>query len=127
MEANFRLEKYWFWINWKRLSWVVYHSNLILLDINRDINSVYSGPLDTSFGDTNRDEFNNTNNVGEDSEYDDPSTGEQENESESFCENIRKRKNADDTCTDKVVKNARNQKSLVTKLQEKRKLLASTG
>ena len=106
---------------------MVYHSNLILLDINRDINSVYSGPLDTSFGDTNRDEFNNTNNIGEDSEYDDPSTGEQENESESFCENIRKRKNADDTCTDKVVKNARNQKSLVTKLQEKRKLLASTG
>ena len=44
---------------------MVYHSNLILLDINRDINSVYSGPLDTSFGDTNRDEFNITQTMSE--------------------------------------------------------------
>ena len=99
--------------------------NLVLSDINRDINAVCSGPLDTPFADTNRDEFNNENDVGKDIEYDDASYGEQERESERFFENIGKRKNAADTCADKVVKNAQNKKLFVAKPREKRSVARS--
>ena len=45
------------------------------------INVVCSGPLDTSLADTNMDEFDSKNDVGEDIEYFDASSDEQESES----------------------------------------------
>ena len=58
------------------------------------------------------DEFNSENEVGEDIEYNDASSDEQESESEHFRENIRKRKNAVDKCADKVVDDAKKKKRL---------------
>ena len=55
-----------------------------LLDTNSGINTVCSGPLDVSFVDTNREEFYNENEVGEDIEYDDVSSDEQKNENENI-------------------------------------------
>ena len=42
--------------------------NPVLSDTNGGINAVCSGPLDTSLVDTNMDEFNSENEVGEDIE-----------------------------------------------------------
>ena len=58
------------------------------------------------------DEFNSKNEVGEDIEYFDTTSDEQESESEHFRENIRKRKNAVDTCADKVVEMLKTKRSL---------------
>ena len=98
--------------------------NPVLSDANGSINAVCSSPLDTSLVITNVDEFNSENEVGENIEYNDASSGEQESESEHFCENIRKRKNAVDTCTDKVVENAK-KKNIVAKPHEKRSVAHS--
>ena len=47
------------------------------------------------------DEFNNKNEVGEDIEYNDASSTNKKVKANIFSENIRKRKNAVDTCADK--------------------------
>ena len=99
--------------------------NPVLSDTNGGINAVCSGPLDTSLVDTNMNEFNSENEVGEDTEYNDASSDEQESESEYFRENIRKRKNAVDTCADKVVEAAKNKKKVVAKPHEKRSVARS--
>ena len=65
------------------------------------------------------DEFNTENEVGEDIEYNDASSDEQESESEHFCENFRKRRNAIDKCADKIVEDAENKKKFVAKSHEK--------
>ena len=65
------------------------------------------------------DEFNTENEVGEDIEYNDASSDEQESESEHFCENLRKRRNAVDKCADKVVEDAENKKKFVAKPHKK--------
>ena len=65
------------------------------------------------------------NEVGEDIEYFDTTSDEQESESEHFRENIRKRKNAVDTCADKVVEDAKNKKKVVAKPHEKRSVACS--
>ena len=70
------------------------------------------------------DEFNSENEVGEDIEYNDASSDEQESESEHFRENIRKRKNAVDKCVDKVVDDAKKKKKVVAKPHEKEVWLA---
>ena len=70
-------------------------------------------------------EFNSENEVGEDIEYNDASSDEQGSESEYFCENIKKRKNAVDTCADKVVEDAKNKKKVVAKPHEKRSVTRS--
>ena len=69
--------------------------------------------------------FNSENEVGEDIEYNDASSDEQGSESEYFCENIKKRKNAVDTCADKVVEDAKNKKKVVAKPHEKRSVARS--
>ena len=71
------------------------------------------------------DEFNSENEVGEDIEYNDASSDEQESESEHFRENIRKRKNAVDKCADKVVDDAKKKKKVVAKPHEKRSVARS--
>ena len=96
--------------------------NPVLSDTNGGINAVYSGPLDTPLVNTNMDEFNSENEVGEHIEYNDASSDEQENESEHFCEKIRKRKN---TCADKVAEDAKNKKEVVAKPHEKRSVARS--
>lgn len=58
------------------------------------------------------DAFNSKNEVGEDIEYDDTSSNEQESQSENFYESIRKRKNTADACADKFVKDAKNKKQV---------------
>ena len=58
------------------------------------------------------DAFNSKNEVGEDIEYDDTSSNEQESQSENFYESIRKRKNTADACADKFVKDAKNKKKV---------------
>ena len=95
--------------------------NPVLSDTKGGINGVSSGPLDTSFAD----EFNNENKDGEDIAYDNAFSDEQEKEAETFSENIRKRKNTTDTCADKVVKDAKNEKTFVTKSHKKRSVARS--
>ena len=68
--------------------------------------------LDALLIDTNMDAFNSKSEVGEDIEYDDTSSNEQESQSENFCESIRKRKNTADACADKFVKDAKNKKQV---------------
>ena len=95
--------------------------------INGGINvliNVRSGHLDTSLVDKNIDGFNSKNKVGEDIECNEASSDEQESESEHFLENG-KRKNAVDTCADKVVKDAENHKKAVAKPDEKRSAACS--
>ena len=58
------------------------------------------------------DAFNSKNEVGEDIEYDDTSSNEQESQSENFCESIKKKKNTADACADKFVKDAKNKKQV---------------
>lgn len=66
--------------------------NPILSYTNGDINAACSGPLDTSLANTNMDEFNNKNKVGEVTKNNDISSNEQERESEIFCETLEKGK-----------------------------------
>ena len=110
MEANFRLKN-----NSSVLAreddyeWFII-VNPVLLDTNGSINAV---SLDTPLATTNMDEFNCENEVGDDIQYNDASFNKQERESESFCENIRKGKNATVTCANKVVVDANNKKRLL--------------
>ena len=71
------------------------------------------------------DEFNSENEVGEDIEYNDASSDEQESESEHFHKNIRKRKNTVDKCADKVGDDAKKKKKVVAKPHEKRSVARS--
>ena len=63
--------------------------------------------------------------TSEDIEYNYTSSNEQESEKEHFCENIRKRKNAVDTCADKVVEDAKNKRKAVAKPHGKRSVTRS--
>ena len=100
-------------------------ANPVLSDINGRINAICSCPLDTPLIDTNMDEVNSENEIEEDVEYNDASSGEQEIESDHLCENIRKRKNAFDTCADKVVEDPKNKKKVVAKPHQKRSVARS--
>ena len=58
-------------------------------------------------------------------EHNDASSDEQESESEHFRENARKRKNAVNACSDKVVGDVKHKKKVVAKPHEKRSVARS--
>lgn len=62
---------------------------------------------------------------GEDTEYDKVSSDEQESKNYNFCADISKNKDVADTCADKVVKDAKNEKTFVTKSHKKRSVARS--
>ena len=66
--------------------------NLGLCNRNCGINTVCLGPLDTSFPDTNSDEFDSKDKVVEDIEYDDASSDKQKVEMKISVKKLEKRK-----------------------------------
>lgn len=66
------------------------------------------------------DEFKTKNDFGEDIKHHDASSNEQESERKNFSENIRKKKNATDTCANEVLKDSKSKNKVATKPHEKR-------
>ena len=60
------------------------YSNISSNDSKKNGSALAGGPLDTSFADANRKEFNSENEVGEDIEYNDVSSDEQRDTNEKF-------------------------------------------